>query len=188
MLSLFCEFFILFLHFFHLPTPWDPNVSWLYKRHMLYYALLQIFYKQSIFSSMPTTYVLLRYIYLCNYARLYSYKVLCIFSEHSPGMDDECTIAAIADGPWILVLGPWSLDLLGSWFVSEELPWSLWGWCDMKGTEAWPAVGVLNNNLILTIRIKEEKRDKVSNQRRLCEIKLSCTPSRSRRRRRTNFA
>ena len=72
---------------------------------------------------MPTKYVLLRYIYLCNYARLY--KVLCIFSEHSPGTDDECTIAAIADGPWILVLVPWSLDLLGSWFVSEELPWSL---------------------------------------------------------------
>ena len=120
------------------------------------------------------------------YARLY--KVLCIFSEHSPGTDDECTIAAIADGPWILVLGPWSLDLIGSWSLSEELPWSHWGWCDIKGTEAWPAVGVLNNNLILTIRIKEEKRDKVSNQRRLCEIKLSCTPSRSRRRRRTTLA
>ena len=117
-----------------------------------------------IFVNMPTEYVLLRYIYLCNYARLY--KVLCIFSEHSPGTDDECTIAAIADGPWILVLGPWSLDLIGSWSLSEELPWSHWGWCDIKGTEAWPAVGVLNNNLILTIRIKEEKekRDNVSKE------------------------
>ena len=38
-----------FCSFFHLPTPWDPNVSWLYKRHMLYYALLQIFYKQSTY-------------------------------------------------------------------------------------------------------------------------------------------
>ena len=73
---------------------------------------------------MPTKYVLLRHIYLCNYAaRLY--KVLCIFSEDSPGTDDECTIAAIADGPWIWALGPLSLDLLGSWSLSEELPWSL---------------------------------------------------------------
>ena len=51
------------------------------------------------------------FIYLCNYARLY--KVLCIFSEHSPGTDDKCTIAAITDGPWILALEPWSL-VLGS--------------------------------------------------------------------------
>ena len=65
---------------------------------------------------MPTKYVLLRYIYLCNYARLY--KVLCIFSEHSPGTDDECTIAAIADGPWIFVLGPWSL-VLGPWIFLD---------------------------------------------------------------------
>ena len=65
---------------------------------------------------MPTKYGLLRYIYLCNYARLY--KVLCIFSEHSPGTDDECTIAAIADGPWILALGPWSL-VLGPWIFLD---------------------------------------------------------------------
>ena len=34
----------------------------------------------------------------------------------------------------------------------------------MKGTEAWPSVGVLNNNLILTISVKEEKREKVSKE------------------------
>ena len=67
---------------------------------------------------MPTKYVLLRHIYLCNYARLY--KVLCIFSEHSLGTDDKCTIAAITDGPWILALDPWSLVLGSSWILVSE--------------------------------------------------------------------